>query len=161
VITFEVSRASRAVDDAAMIWAVSTAARDGDSEVAELADARPVIQGVLDRSAQSMLLIARGAAGRAAGFAAAEPAPGAAPATAQLSYFGVNPGDWGQGVGASLLRELRARLTAEGFVRGELSVYVANVRATALYERMGWRRSGAPTPHRRTGKPEQRYRILL
>ena len=61
------------IDDAAQIWAEATAARDGDDEVAELAASRPIIQGVLDRSPRSLLLLARTADGTAAGFAAVEP----------------------------------------------------------------------------------------
>jgi len=60
-----------------------------------------------------------------------------------------------------LLREVQARLAATGYWTAELSVYVDNTRAVALYERLGWRPYGAPTPHPRTGKPEQRYELQL
>ena len=53
------------------------------------------------------------------------------------------------------------RLKAAGFTHGELAVYVENVRATALYQRLGWRACGAPAPHPRTGQPEQRYELRL
>ncbi|MEU8230540.1 hypothetical protein AB0C12_13180 [Actinoplanes sp. NPDC048967] len=38
------------LDDAAMIWAEATAARDGDAEIAALSVARPIIQRVHPRS---------------------------------------------------------------------------------------------------------------
>jgi len=165
----ELTRDPADVDAAAQIWAEATAARDGSEEVAELADSRPIIQGVLDRSARSLLMLARTEAGGLAGFAAVEPAarpapyPAADPAqlTAQLSYFGVSPRLWGEGTGERMLRALAERLAGAGYSRAELSVYVDNARATALYERLGWQPCGSPTPHPRTGKPEQRYQLVL
>jgi ribosomal protein S18 acetylase RimI-like enzyme len=149
------------IDAAAQIWAEATAARDGRAEVAALEDSRPVIQDVLDRSNRALLLIARSADGTAAGFAAIEPVADRSESTAEIAYFGVSPRLWGQGVGESLLREAQQRLKATGYARVELSVYVANKRATALYERVGWRPVGEPTPHPRTGKPEQRYELRV
>ncbi len=61
------TRAAADIDAAAQIWAEATAARDGEDEVADLADSRPIIQGVLDRSPGSMLLLARTAHGDADG----------------------------------------------------------------------------------------------
>jgi ribosomal protein S18 acetylase RimI-like enzyme len=52
-------------------------------------------------------------------------------------------------------------LAAEGFTDAQLMVYVSNDRAVDLYQRLGWRPEGSPTPHPRTGKPEQRYRLAL
>lgn len=156
----ETTRDSDDVTAAAQIWAEATAAREGD-EVPGLDLARPVIQDVLDRSPRSFLLIARSADGAATGFAAIEPLPGPDEAGAQVSYLGVRPQAWGQGIAERLLRELRARLKAAGFTRAELAVYVENVRATALYERLGWQACGAPTAHPRTHKPEQRYELRL
>jgi ribosomal protein S18 acetylase RimI-like enzyme len=157
----EATRNSDDVTDAAQIWAETTAARDGDDQVPGLDVARPVIQGVLDRSPRSFLLIARSADGTATGFAATEPLRSVNETRAQLSYLGVRPHLWGQGIAERLLLELRSRLKAAGFTRAELAVYVENVRATALYERLGWRARGAPTPHPRTRKPEQRYELRL
>jgi ribosomal protein S18 acetylase RimI-like enzyme len=157
----EAARDAAGVTDAAQIWAEATAAREGDATVAGLDVARPVIQAVLDRSPRSFLLIARSADGAAAGFAAIEPLPGGDEAGAQVSYLAVRPPTWGLGIAARLLQELRVRLRAAGFTRVELAVYVDNVRATALYERLGWRARGAPTAHPRTGKPEQRYELRL
>jgi ribosomal protein S18 acetylase RimI-like enzyme len=147
-------------DDAAEIWAEATAARDGHDEVAGLDVSRPVIQSVLDRSSRALLLIAR-TADRTTGFAAIEPLTGGCDVVAQVSYIGVRPQFWGQGVGERLLREVRRRLTAAGYARVELSVYVDNRQAIALYDRLGWRPRGAPAAHPGTGKPEQRYELRL
>jgi ribosomal protein S18 acetylase RimI-like enzyme len=148
------------IDDAAEIWAAATAARDGRDEVAGPDVSRPVIQGVLDRSSRALLLIARSADGTA-GFAAVEPLAGSGGVVAQLSYFGVRPQLWGQGVGEMLLLEMPSRLRAAGYACVELSVYVDNRRAAALYERLGWQPRGVPAAHPVTGKPEQRYELRL
>jgi ribosomal protein S18 acetylase RimI-like enzyme len=142
------------------IWAEATAARDGHDEVPGLDVSRPVIQCVLDRSSRALLLIARSADGTA-GFAAIEPLAGGSNVVAQVSYVGVRPRLWGQGVGERLLLEMRWRLRAAGYARVELSVYVDNRRAAALYERLGWRPRGVPAAHPATGKPEQRYELRL
>jgi ribosomal protein S18 acetylase RimI-like enzyme len=180
----EAIRGSGDIDVAAQIWAEATAARDGDEAVAALSVSRPVIEAVLARSPDSFVLIARSEAGPpddntldgggtlqdcapdegaaactlAAGFAAVEPA---GERRAQVSYLGVRPGSWGRGVGELLLREVRSRLAATGYRSAELQVYVDNAPAVALYERLGWRPLGAPAPHPRTGKPEQRYELRL
>jgi len=161
VEVIEASGQAALIDAAAQIWAEATAARDGRAEVAALEDSRPVIQDVLDRSAHALLLIACSADGTAAGFAAIEPLANRSESTAEIAYFGVSPRLWGRGVGETLLRETRQRLKAAGYARAELSVYVANQRATALYERVGWRPVGEPTPHPRTGRPEQRYELRV
>jgi ribosomal protein S18 acetylase RimI-like enzyme len=149
------------IDAAAQIWAEATAARDGDDEVPGLDVSRPVIQSVLDRSSRALLLIARYADGTAAGFAAVEPLGGGNEAVAEVRYVGVRPRLWGQGVGERLLLEIGQRLRAAGYASVELSVYVDNRRATALYERLGWLPAGGPAAHPRTGKPEQRYELRL
>jgi ribosomal protein S18 acetylase RimI-like enzyme len=116
------------------------------------------LEAVLDRSPSSFVLIARDDDGSAAGFAAVEPA-GAT--VAEVCYFGVHPGHWGQGVGAVLLRSVQERLRASGYRTAQLLVYTGNTRAVALYERLGWQSAGSPEPHPRTGKPEQRYVLSL
>jgi len=149
------------IDEAAQIWAETTAARDQRAQVPALEDSRSVIQDVLDRSSRPLLLIARSADGTAAGFAAIEPGPGSNEAAAQISYIGVRPPLWGQRIGETLLLETCRRLKAAGYASVELFVYVDNHRATALHQRLGWRAVGTPTPHPRTGKPEQRYELRL
>jgi ribosomal protein S18 acetylase RimI-like enzyme len=162
----EARRGSRELEGAAQIWAEATAFRDGESEVAGLSDSLPIIEAVLDRSPQAFVLLARADNRGAAGFAAVEPVTAESTTRtngrrAELSYFGVRPGMWGRGVGRLLLREVQSRLRLAGYSHAELSVYVANLRAVTLYERLGWRPVGVPTPHRRTGKPEQRYELVL
>lgn len=162
----EARRGSRELEAAAQIWAEATAFRDGESEVAGLSDSLPIMEAVLDRSAQAFVLLARADSGAAAGFAAVEPitaesAAGTTGTRAELSYFGVRPGIWGRGVGRLLLGQVQSRLTSAGYTHAQLSVYAANARAVTLYERLGWQPVGAPTPHRRTGKPEQRYELVL
>lgn len=146
------------VDAAALIWAQATAARDGDREPASLGAARAVIDAVLARSRHECLLVAKADDGPVAGFAIAGPV---GPGRAEVSYLGVRPDQWGTGVGSLLLAGLRERLAAAGYQAAELLVYVANERAVALYERHGWRPAGPVTPHPRTGKPEQRYELVL
>lgn len=148
------------IDDAARIWAEATAARDGHAQVPALDVARPVIQGVLDRSPRAFLLIARATDGTTVGFAAIGPKPGSETA-AQVSYLGVRPRLWGQRIGERLLLETCRRLTAAGYASVELSVYVDNGKAVALYQRLGWEAVGPPAAHPRTGKPEQRYELAL
>lgn len=148
------------IDEAAQIWAEATAARDGLEAVADLSVSRQVIEAVLERSADSFVLVVRSDDDSAVGFAAVQPAEGE-PRSAEIRYLGVRPGSWGRGVGERLLREVRSRLEAAGYRRAQLLVYVENRRAIALYERLGWRASGRPAAHPRTGKPEQRYELQL
>jgi ribosomal protein S18 acetylase RimI-like enzyme len=162
----EACRGSRELEDAAQIWAEATAFRDGASEIPGLADSLPILEGVLDWSPRAFVLVAQAEGAVAAGFAAVEPltadsTTGRAGTAAEVSYLGVRPSMWGRGVGQLLLRRVQSRLTSAGYTRAELSVYAANDRAVALYERLGWQPVGAPTPHRRTGKPEQRYQLAL
>lgn len=149
------------LDMAAQIWAEATTVRDGHDTVPALDVSRPVIQGVLDRSARAFLLIARAADGTAAGFAVIEPAAGGSDTMARVSYIGVRPQLWGRGIGETLLLETLRRLKAAGYAGVELSVYLDNRNAVALYERLGWRPVGRPAPHPGTGKPEQRYELRL
>lgn len=56
---------------------------------------------------------------------------------AGVEYVGVRPDRWGAGL-----------------ARG-------NLRAVVLYDQLGWQPHGAPWPHPRTRKPQQRYRLVL
>jgi len=157
----DASRGSKQLEDAAQIWAEATAFRDGESEIADLADSLPILEAVLDRSPQSFVLLAQADGGVAAGFLAVEPIAATAGARAEVSFLGVRPSMWGRGVAELLLRQVGSRLATAGYAHAELSVYVTNVRAVTLYARLGWEPVGAPAPHRRTGKPEQRYELAL
>jgi ribosomal protein S18 acetylase RimI-like enzyme len=148
------------LDQAAAIWAEATAARDGDAEIAPLSVARPLLQRVVEGSPRSLLLVALDAGDRVVGFAAIEPTA-ADEATAELRYLGVRPGSWGGGVGRQPLRSLPGHLAAAGFTGGELAVYRDNSRAVKLYEGLGWRPVGDAQPHPRSGRPEQRYRLIF
>src|SRR5215472_8048342 len=142
------TRAPADVDAAAQIWAEATAARDGEDEIAELADSRPIIQAVLDRSPDSMLFLARTPRhGIPLAFAAVEPGPDQDRKVAELSYIGVSPHLFGHGLARELLTEIRSVLTARGYERAELSVYTNNHRAIRVYEHLGWRPFGDPRPH--------------
>jgi ribosomal protein S18 acetylase RimI-like enzyme len=145
--------------EAATIWAQATAARDGDSEVAPLELALPLIERVLGSSPRARLVVA-GADGRIVGFAAVEPVP-ADESTAHVRYLGVEPGSWGSGVGRRLAAELPVLLATVGYTHGELEVYLDNPRAVTLYESLGWLRYGDATPHPRSGRLEQRYRLAF
>lgn len=148
------------VDRAAIIWARATAARDNDPDVATLDEARPVISKVLDSSEQALLAIAETTDGTTVAFGAIAPMPGDG-TVAELYYFGVDPDHWGKGAAAELLAGIAALLRERGFDAAELAVYSDNDRAVQLYERLGWRRVGAPVPNERSGRPEQRYRLAL
>lgn len=158
----EVLPASRGqyVDEAAGVWARATAARDGEWKVAPLELSLPIIQGVLDISARSVLLVAVEAGDRVVGFVATEPVP-TDEAIAEVRYVGVDPRCWGAGVGRRLMAALPGHLSSAGFTRAQLKVYSDNTRAVALYGALGWVAHGVAAPHPRNGRPEQSYLLKL
>ncbi|MEU9510812.1 GNAT family N-acetyltransferase [Micromonospora sp. NPDC048170] len=158
VVHVRVANHGQHLDEAATVWAETTAARDGEAEIAPLELARPVIQAVVDSSPRSFLLVALDADDRVVGFAAVEPVS-RDESTAEVRYLGVRPTSWRRGVGRQLLLALPTCLAAAGFARGELAVYTDNHRAIRLYEGRGWVSYGEPTPHPRSGRQEQRYRL--
>ena len=121
--------------------------------------ARPLIEEVLAGSPKAFLLLVLDS-GEPIGFAAVEPPPGGE-GEAELRYLGVAPNRWGGGAARALLAALPERLELGGFRRARLWVYADNRRATGLYAAYGWRADGAPVPHPRTGKLEQRYQLDL
>jgi ribosomal protein S18 acetylase RimI-like enzyme len=152
------------LDGVAQVWAEATAARDGDLDVAPLELSRPVIARVLGQ-AGAMLVVALDEQDEVVAFAVARPLAPAGqepPGTAaEVSYAGVRP-DWqGAGLGRRVLQYLASELAAAGFADARLLVYVDNVRAIRLYQRLAWQPRGLPQPHPRTGKPEQRYHLAL
>jgi ribosomal protein S18 acetylase RimI-like enzyme len=156
---------SRHIDGAAQVWAEATAARDRDPGVAPLELSRPVIARAYDRPG-AVLVVALDPDDQVVAFAVADPLPadaepGAPATTAEVRYVGVRPGQWGAGLGRSVLRLLCAQLAAAGLLDAQLMVYVENDQAVRFYEQLGWSPDGSPVPHPRTGKPEQRYRLRL
>ena len=146
-------------EDAAGIWAQATAHRDGDKRAGPVADARPLIDAVLDSSSASILLVAvEKASGTTVGFAAISTN---AHGMVEVRYVGVRSDAWGHGVASALMNALPSVLASGGFSRAVLSVYADNKRAVAAYRRAGWIAIGEPTRHARTGRLEQRYRIEL
>jgi GNAT superfamily N-acetyltransferase len=156
-----VARPGEYLDDAAEIWAEATAARDGDPEVAPLEVARPLIDRVVNSSADSLLLIAVGDGRDPLGFAAAEPVGRQHEHCAELRYLGVRPQAWGAGVAGQLLGVLRNELRSRGFVEAPLWVYCDNRPAVDLYRRKGWQRSPDVRVHPHSGRREQRYSLPL
>jgi len=59
-----------------------------------------------------------------------------------------------------LLNELTQQAKVLAFQSLQLSVYADNERAVGLYERLGWKPAGEPTPHPRHGRLEQRYTLI-
>ena len=145
------------VDDAAQIWAEATAKRDNDAEIAPLARSRRVIDAVLTSSLRSRLLVAVDAAGQVVGFIAVEPAGDSD--VADIRYLGVLPSTWSSGVATALLAAVPKWLSAAGFTSAVLSVYSDNQAAIASYVHAGWVPTGDATPHRGSGRLEQRYRL--
>lgn len=151
------------IDGTAQVWAEATAFRDGDSEPAPLEKSRAIIAEVVDRP-RSVLVVALNNEERVMAFAVAAPVVESEvdlSSTAEVEYVGVRPGEWGAGLAREVLERLCAELTADGFTRAQLWVYVSNQRAVGVYERLGWQAEGSPRRHGRTGKPEKRYRRTL
>ena len=133
---------------AAQIWARATAERDGLLVPAAAEEKLPGIQHRLS-TGNGSLHIAR-LRGRAAGFALVVAhevmahevvAPEAVPreTVLELVYLAVAPGEWGAGIGRSLLAHVDdlARMTGAG--RLELWVLEDNERAAGVYRRSGWK----------------------
>jgi ribosomal protein S18 acetylase RimI-like enzyme len=155
------TRGAHYVDEAAQLWAEATAARDRRTDVAGLDDSRPIISSVVESSTRSILFVGLSGDQQVLAFAAVEPLAGGVESEAEIRYVGVRPTLWNHGLAAQLLEEMKARLPALGFTAAELLVYIDNRRAVALYERLGWIQVGEPSPHPRTARLEQRYRIEL
>jgi ribosomal protein S18 acetylase RimI-like enzyme len=151
------------IDGAAQVWAEATAFRDCDPDVAPLEDSRPIIARVFDQP-RSALIVAIDDDSQVTAFAIAAPAldgTGGLAGAAEIEYVGVRPGRWGTGLARGVLELLCAELAEDGFTSAQLMVYASNRRAVSVYEHLGWRAEGDLRPHRRTGKPEQRYRRAL
>jgi ribosomal protein S18 acetylase RimI-like enzyme len=154
------------IDGAAQVWAEATAARDGDDEVASLSDSRPILLRALAGPGAEFTVAVDG--DRMVAFATAGQAQNdgsiagggdaAGGRFAEVSYVGTAPDRWGEGLAAMVLRALARQLADADYDAAQLLVYADNAGARQLYERLGWVADAAPpTPHPRTGRPEQRY----
>jgi GNAT superfamily N-acetyltransferase len=151
------------IDGAAQVWAEATAFREGDPDVAGLEDSRPIIAMVMDQP-RAVLAVALDDDDQVVAFAVAAPARDGADLSAtkaEVEYMGVRPGYWGDGLAHGVMELLCAELGGNGFTSAQLMVYATNDRAVGVYEHLGWQAEGTPTPHPRTGKPEQRYSRAL
>lgn len=67
------------------------------------------------------------------------------PGLAHLATVAVLPERWGQGIGAALVDRFLDEAWARDYDRAQLFTAADNTRAQALYERLGWTRSGFET----------------
>lgn len=79
------------------------------------------------------------------GFAMVRPAT--TPGRGHLANLFVDPEHQGRGIGTQLLAHAVAAIAQRGWAEAELSCQVGNARARALYERSGWRDTGARHTH--------------
>lgn len=148
------------VDAAAQIWAEATAKRDGDQDVAPLSMSRPVIQGALESSHGSLLLIAADQTRNPVGMALLS-ASSSSSDCAELHYLAVSPTAWGLGVGKFLLEKTTLELMERGFRTAQLEVYENNRSAIALYRKLGWSELREALVHPMTGKRLLRFTLDL
>jgi ribosomal protein S18 acetylase RimI-like enzyme len=89
-----------------------------------------------------------------------------------LGHLGIDPRYRGQGIGAALVAHLVEGAADRGFTRAGLDVSVANPRAQALYERLGFRVTAEQAsrlanahatvpPHRRMERPLQAASVTM
>lgn len=81
--------------------------------------------------------VAAGMAGRRGGGTGA-----VIPGLCHVSMVAVLPAHWGRGLGRELVGLLIARVREHGYDRAQLFTHTDNVRAQALYEGLGFRRTG-------------------
>ncbi|WP_168200491.1 N-acetyltransferase [Allokutzneria sp. NRRL B-24872] len=119
------------VGEAARIWALAKARRDGSPEDT----VEQTTPGILRRLSldDAKLFLAR-QDGRAVGFALVAPRP----QTLEVFYLAVDPDAWGSGVGTSLLRDVDEHAREIGRDTLDLWVIADNDRAIGVYERAGW-----------------------
>lgn len=157
------TRDDAAAQAAAAVWATATARRD-DVEATDVAvaEARPLMAAVLERSERSFLLVQYDADESIVAFAAIEPLDGAEDARrGEVRYLGVAPDHWGGGWARRLLVDVPDACREAGFDDVVLWVYADNIRAIWVYEAMGWSATGETRVHPRTGRTESEYRLKL
>ncbi|WP_396327825.1 GNAT family N-acetyltransferase [Jatrophihabitans lederbergiae] len=75
----------------------------------------------------------------------------------EVSYLGVDPNNWGAGVGGELLAHIQDVARTLGVGSLELWVINDNERAVHLYERTGWRPTDEVKVRNDSGRPERRF----
>ena len=158
-MTFEIRLGNPGdIDGAARVWARATAKRDGKVEIASLEAAKAVLLDSLRKERSTFVVAAHERA--IIGFATAEPTTSAQ--VAEVRFVGVDPDNWGSGVGGTVMARLADELASAAFLSAQLLVYAHNAPARRLYERMGWAwDEQKPSLHPRTGKAEVRYQLRL
>lgn len=81
--------------------------------------------------------------------------------TGELYVIYAAPEVWGEGHGSALLREVRARLAADGHDRAMLWMMAGNDRTLAIYEHHGWVADGATREDEIDGIPVRMARLVL
>jgi ribosomal protein S18 acetylase RimI-like enzyme len=116
-----------------------------------------------DRPARAAAFVAT-RNGRVVGFSSVGTArPGDDPELGELFTIYVDPDEWGQGMGRSLMAAAVERLRGEGFAEAVLWVLEDNPRTRSFYELSGWLADGGTAKEDWLGSSvrEVRYRISL
>jgi len=150
------SGAEGSPQEAAHLWALATARRDGHREPRSAQECLPGVQRRLALPGAE-LLVARAKDGAATGFALFAHGP----ACLEVFYLAVHPDAWGTGVATELLARVEQRARELGHVVLELWVIDDNERAVAVYERSGWVDTGTVQRDEPSGRPERRLRRTL
>ena len=100
------------------------------------------------REVDALVIVARDDDGTHAGMALAEPGrseEGAGPVISDLGHISmvfVDPGEWGRGIGASLMGGMHDRAASKGWSKLSLWTRETNLRARHLYESRGYEMTG-------------------
>ncbi|WP_449374519.1 GNAT family N-acetyltransferase [Arthrobacter psychrolactophilus] len=144
-----------AAPEAAQIWALAKARRDGDAAPAPAAESLPGVQRRL--KVPGAKLIVASASDQAVGFTLFAPRA----ESLEIFYLAVAPEAWGRGVAAALLASV------EEFARGisqttlDLWVISDNERAISVYQRAGFVDSGELQHDVASGRSERRMIKVL
>jgi GNAT superfamily N-acetyltransferase len=68
--------------------------------------------------------------------------PDPVPGLAHVTMVAVDPGRWGQQLGAVVVDQAESEARDRGYVQAQLWTHESNRRAQRLYERLGWTASG-------------------
>ena len=137
--------------EAARIWAVATAHRDGEPVPAPVAAALPIIERGLQPAGSALHLAYLDTL--AVGFAVVVPRGG----SLEILYLGVDPDAWGMGVASRLLVDVTGYAVETARCEVDLWVYDDNVRAVNVYRRAGWRATNDVRTRATSRRRERRY----